>query len=157
MRSPDGFVVALPARPQIVTRDVKLTDAVVPMSMTSTGVGPTLFAVGVAQLPPSVVADRQGRQQALTSFRDALVRNIGGTIVRTAPARLDVPPGDSRTVFAAEAIEASGRDAQGRAVRLAARFFVVDDRLYQVVALGGENEIPPEALDTFFSSFRLVQ
>lgn len=149
-------MVALPARPQTVIRDVKLADAVVPMSMTSTGVGPTLFVVGVARLPPSVVDDRQGRQQALASFRDALVRNVNGTGIRTAPARLDLPPGDSRIVFAAEAIEASGRDAQDRVVRLAARFFVVDDRLYQVVALGGENEIPAEALDTFFTSFRLV-
>jgi hypothetical protein len=34
---------------------------------------------------------------------------------------------------------------------------VVDDRLYQVVALSAEGEIPAEALDTFFDSFRLTE
>jgi hypothetical protein len=34
--------------------------------------------------------------------------------------------------------------------------FVVDDWLFQVIALAAEGEIPPEALDTFFASFRLI-
>jgi hypothetical protein len=34
---------------------------------------------------------------------------------------------------------------------------VVDDRFFQLVALGAEGEIPPEALDTFFTSFRLTR
>jgi len=42
-------------------------------------------------------------------------------------------------------------------VQLAARFYVADDRLYQVVAFGAEDEIPPQALETFFDSFRLVR
>jgi hypothetical protein len=134
---------------------VKLADAAVPMSMTSTGVGATLFAVGVARLAPLAAADDKP-QQALATFRDALVRNINGTITRTAPAALNLASGGTRAALASEAIEASGRDGKGRAVRLTARFFVVDDRLYQVVALGGEDEISPEALDTFFTSFRLA-
>ena len=125
----------------------------VPMSMTSTGVGATLFAVGVAKLPPVAAEDRQ-RQVAI--FRDALMRNISGRVTHAAPAKLNLASGDARTLLASEAIEASGRDAQGRAVRLTARFFIVDGRLYQVVALGGEGEIPPEVLDTFFTSFRLA-
>ncbi len=40
---------------------------------------------------------------------------------------------------------------------LAARFFIVDDRLYEVIALGGEGgDSEPNALDTFFTSFRLA-
>jgi hypothetical protein len=56
----------------------------------------------------------------------------------------------------AEAIEATGRDSNGRAVQLAARLFIVDDRLFQVIALGADGEMSPDALDTFFSSFRLI-
>jgi hypothetical protein len=152
-------VIALPGRPQTVTRDVKLSDVVVPMSMTSTGIGATLFAVGVAQLSPDIATAPDKRQQVLVSLRDALIRNINGTITRAAPGT--VLPADSMAdiskAVVSESIEASGRDAQGREVRLVARFFVVDDRLYQLVALGGENEIPPEALDAFFSSFRIVR
>lgn len=116
--------------------------------MTSTGIGATLFAVGAAKLPPG------GGPPALASFRDALVRNVNGTVIKTSAALLPLPPG--RTLFASEAIEANGLDANSRAVRLAARFFIVDDRLFQLVALGADGEIPAEALDNFFTSFRLI-
>jgi hypothetical protein len=41
-------------------------------------------------------------------------------------------------------------------VQLAARLFIVDDRLFQVVALGARDELSPEVLDTFLTSFRLI-
>lgn len=149
--------MVLPARPQTVMRDVNLPNATVQMSMTSTGVGATLFAVGTARLPTSLSTDAAARQQALGSWRDALVRNVNGKIVKTAAVALAVAPTDSRKVLAAEAIEAVGSDSSGRAVRLAARLFIVDDRLFQVVALGADGEISSDALDTFFTSFRLTQ
>jgi len=155
-RSPYGFTVVLPGRPQTVSREITLPDAKVQMSMTSTGIGATLFAVGAAELPSGLSADPSARQRAVTHLRDALVRNVNGSITKSSVATLSVPPGDSRKVMTAEAIEATGRGSSGGAVQLAARLFVVDDRLFQVVALGAEGEIPPEALDTFFASFRLI-
>lgn len=155
-RSPDGFTVALPGRSQTVSREIKLPDATVPMSMTSTGIGATLFAVGAAQLPPVVSADASARQRALDVLRDSLVRNVSGTITRSSAATLVIPPGDARRVLAAEAIEATGSDSNGRAVRMDARLFIIDGRLFQLVALGVEGEMPPDALDTFFTSFRLI-
>lgn len=155
IRSPEGYAVVLPGRPQTVVRDVELDGIKAQMSMTSTGIGPTMFAVGVARLPPVAVADAAARQAALTHFREALVRNVGGQAVRRS-----VAPGlDSggQPLLLSEAVEATGRLADGRNSRLAARFFIVDDRLFQVVALGAEGEIPPEALDTFFTSFRLIR
>lgn len=159
-RSPDGFVILLPGRPQTVLRETRLADTAVQMSMTSTGIGATLFAVGSARLPPPLSDDAAQRQRALDSSRDALVRNVNGKIVKTAPATLPGSAqvtGTARQVVAAEAVEAVGSDSKGRAMRLAARLFIVDDRLFQVVALGVEGEIPPDAFDTFFTSFRIVQ
>ena len=69
---------------------------------------------------------------------------------------LPLPPGDPRRLLASESVEAFGPGPDGRKSRLAARFFIVDDRLFQVVALGADGEIPPDALDTFFTSFRLT-
>ena len=154
-RSPDGFAVMLPGRPQTVSREVKLPDGTVLMSMTSTGIGATLFAVGAAQLPAGVSAEPEARQRTIAHLRDALVHNIGGNIVKQSSAALPVPVGDSRKVLAAEAVDASGLES-GRAVQLTARLFIVDDRLFQVVALGAKGEMSPEALDTFFTSFRLI-
>jgi hypothetical protein len=154
-RSPEGYAVLLPGRPQTVVRDVELDGIKAPMSMTSTGIGPTMFAVGVARLPAAAVSDESARQKSLAHFRDALVRNVDGQAIRRSTA----PGLDSagQPVLLAEALEATGRLASGQNSRLAARFFIVDDRFFQIVALGAEGEIPPEALDTFFTSFRLIR
>lgn len=152
-----GAVAALPGRPQSVTRDLDVGGQRVSMTMWSTGVGATMFAVGAAHLPAALSADAAGRAQAIAYFRDGLVRNIGGTVTPSAPPSLAVPPGGARKLLASESVEAIGRAGpDGRKSRLAARFFIVDDRLFQVVALGAEGEIPPEVLDTFFTSFRLA-
>jgi len=73
------------------------------------------------------------------------------------PVTLSLPPGSRQQVRAAQAVEARGRAGpDGRSAVLAARFFIVDDRLFQLVALGGEGSIDPQALDTFFTSLRLT-
>ena len=155
-RSPDGFAVMLPGRPQTVSREVKLPDGVVQMSMTSTGIGATLFAVGAAQLPAGLSVEPAARERTIAYMRDALVRNIGASQVKQSMTTLPKPSGDSRKVLAAEAAEASGKDSGGRSVQLAARLFIVDDRFFQIVALGAAGEMPAEALETFLTSFRLI-
>ena len=145
-----------PGRPQTVSRELKLPDGVVQMSMTSTGIGATLFAVGAAQLPAGLSTEATSRERTIAHIRDALVRNVGASQVKTSLATLPMPAGDHRKVLAAEAAEASGKDSGQRSVQLAARLFIVDDRLFQIVALGAGSEMPSEALETFFTSFRLI-
>jgi hypothetical protein len=57
---------------------------------------------------------------------------------------------------AAQAVSAQGQAPDGKPTALAARFYVVDDWLLQVVALAVQGELGAQALDTFFDSFRLV-
>ena len=157
VRTNDGAVASLPGRAQSVTRELDVAGQRVSMTMWSTGVGPTMFAVGSARLPAPLMADAAARAQAITYFRDGLVRNIGGTVTSSTPASLPLPAGSARKLLASEAVEASGRPGpDGRKSRLAARFFIVDDQFFEVVALGAEGEIPPEVLETFFTSFRLA-
>lgn len=157
VRTAEGAVASLPGRAQSVTRELDVAGHKLSMTMWSTGVGPSMFAVGAARLPEALAANEAGRAQAIAYFRDGLVRNIGGTVTATTPAPLALPPGDARKLLASEAVEAVGRAGpDGRKSRLAARFFIVDDRFFEVVALGAEGEIPPEALETFFTSFRLA-
>jgi hypothetical protein len=156
LKSSDGYSVMLPGRAQTVARDVEFEGHPLPVSMTSTGVGAAMFAVGVVQLPATVAADAAARERAIAHFRDGLVRNIGGSVTVTAPVALTLAPGATRELRGAQSIEARGRaGANGQTAQLAARFFIVDDRLYEVIALGGEGAIEPHALDTFFTSFRL--
>ena len=155
VRTNDGAVASLPGRAQSVTRELDVAGQRVSMTMWSTGVGPTMFAVGSARLPASLVADAAARAQAMTYFRDGLVRNVGGTVTSSTPVALPLP--GARRLLASEAVEAAGPPGRdGRKSRLAARFFIVDDQFFQVVALGAEGEIPPEVLETFFTSFRLA-
>jgi hypothetical protein len=147
-------VIALPDKPQTAQRDMDFGGQKVTMEMTSTGVGPSLFALGVARLPAAALAP--GRLDATVAwFRDGLLRNVQATLADTRSVALAAPAG--RTVRIAQAVRAQGQIGAGRKAVLAARFYVVDDRLYQVVALGAEGEIPADALDTFFDSFRLTE
>jgi hypothetical protein len=153
--SEGGFVVHLPDKPQTVARDIDFDGGRIAMTMTSTGVGPTMFAVGVARLPARAIADPAAIERSVAFFRDALVRNIGGKLTSVRPAPLADSGG--RTLRAAEAVAARGKiGADGRAAQLAARFYVADDRVYQVVALGAEGELADDVLESFFSSFRLL-
>jgi hypothetical protein len=156
IRSADGgFVVHLPDKPQTVAREIDFDGAPIAMTMTSTGVGPTIFAVGVARLPAQATADPAAVRRTVAFFRDALVRNIGGSVTSVRSASLSASGG--RTLRAAEAVTARGKiGADGRAAHLAARFYVADDRIYQVVALGAAGELSDDVLETFFSSFRLL-
>ncbi len=156
-RATDGYAVLLPGRAQTVAREVEFEGRPLPVTMTSAGVGPVLFAVGTAVLPAAVANDAAARERVIAHFRDGLVRNIGGTVTSTGPASMPLPPGSVRELRAAQSVEARGRAGpDGRAAQLAARFFIVDDRLFQLVALGAEGGLEPRALETFFTSFRLT-
>jgi len=147
--------IALPGKPQTVEREVDLGGRKLQMVMTSTGVGATLFALGRARLPAEAVAT-EALPQTLAFFRDGLLRNFRATPAGppAAPPRLATPAG--RVLRAAQGVSAQGQAPDGRPTALAARFYVVDDWLLQVVALAVRGELGAEALDTFFDSFRLV-
>ncbi|HUN90913.1 MAG TPA: hypothetical protein VMU33_02575 [Burkholderiaceae bacterium] len=154
--APGGFVVALPDRPQTVARDVAVTlpggVLHLALTMTSTGVGATLFAVGVAPLPPAAAQDADA---VLAWFRDGIVRNLAGTVTASRP--LAPPPGATGALRASEELVARGTMEPGhRAARLDARLYVFEDRLYSLAAVAAEGELPPEARDTFFDSFRIA-
>lgn len=172
----DGYVVALPDRPQRVTRELDYAPAVdgqaaappkrVTMTMLSTGVGPTVFAVGAVRMPREVLADGPGADAAAAWLRAGLARNVASAdpVVTALPAER-LPRGAARHVRQGVEVRALGSvpaggpakaGAPARAAQLAARIYVADDRLYQLVVLGAEGEITPEAIETFFSSFRLI-
>ena len=150
-----GYSVMLPGRAQTVARDVEFEGQKLPVTMTSTGVGSAMFAIGVVSLPATIATDAAARERAIAYFRDGLVRNIGGSVTASGPATL-AQAGAAARLRAGQEVQAKGRSADGRTAALAARFLIVDDRLFQLIALGGEGSIEPQALDTFFTSFRLT-
>jgi hypothetical protein len=109
------------------------------MAMTAAEVKGALFAIGSARLQnPALV------QPALAAMKTAMVRNIGGTI--TSDKAVPGPTPFNEVV-------ADGR-RNGRPVRLTARFGARDLRVYQVVILGAPDDVPDEAMSTFFDGFK---
>ena len=159
-----GFTVALPGKPLVATREVAVEGAPVPMTMVSAGRDGTLFAVGVAHLAPAALADAASVQQTTARFAEALRRNVHGAAdvpINAAPAVPTLAKGFAagRAVRSDVAFSARGDAAsagKSRAVHLYARLVVADDRLYQVAALGSAEQLTPQALETFFQSFRLL-
>jgi hypothetical protein len=179
-----GFTVSLPGKPLVAAREVAFDGVALPMTMVSAGREGTLFAVGVARLPPTLAADAAAAQLMTARFADALRRNVHGSAsaASTAPpvpaftsafaagrtvkadtavsargdARSDAAPGGGKAGGHAAGTASGTADGKARAVHLYARLVVADDRLYQVVALGGAEQLTAQALDTFFQSFRLL-
>lgn len=151
----DGWAATFPGKVQLSEREVRLPGRSLPMRMQATGVGSALFAIGVIRLPPDLVDDAQGRAALLAWFEDGLVRRFDLRDLQRGQHTLVVPLG--RTLHAVSAIDAQASvGAERRAGRIAARLFIVDDRLYQVIALGAESELPPDIRENFLASFRLL-
>lgn len=141
------YTVLLPAKPSSFSRPVNLDGMTVTMTMTAAEVNGVTFAVGTAELANTAQA-----QHALRAMKIALVRNIGGAIRQEKVF-------DSTVGVAGIEIEAYGTSDLSKSAPpkvLFARFFTQDRRIYQMVVLGKETTLTHEAIDTFFTSFKLL-
>ncbi|GIZ52189.1 hypothetical protein NCCP691_22030 [Noviherbaspirillum aridicola] len=138
-----GYRVMLPAKPASHTRAVNLNGTQVQMTMTGAETDGVSFTVATAQL-----ADAAQAQQALQAMKQAMLRNVGGSVKQDKPVEVN---GASN---ASELTATGGADASGRPRLMVARFFMRDNQVFQMVVLGRENGVPQEAVDTFLSSFR---
>lgn len=133
------YVAVLPAKPTTLSRPIDLDGVQVAMTMTAAEVDGVTFAIGSAEMPDAMQA-----QAALNKMKTALVKNINGSIQHeksSASGAIDIETGGS------------GNDGQAR--RLFARFVANDKRIYQVLVVGPEKKVSREAVDTFFTSFKL--
>ncbi|HJV02349.1 MAG TPA: hypothetical protein VJ752_17570 [Burkholderiaceae bacterium] len=142
------FVVLLPAKPTTLSRPVNLDGVQVTMAMTAAEVGGVTFAVGSAELPDAGTA-----QLALLAMKRAMLNNIKGTIQTEKSAAAAAASGAAATGSIATDIEAAG-SIGGQPARLFARFATKDKRVYQAIALGPEQALSRDAVDTFFTSFK---
>lgn len=156
LRAADGlWVGALPDKPQLTERSFDYLGQPLALRMSSTGVGATLFAISEIELPHALARDPAARAALVDWLAARLIANARASAPEfdtLAPLR---PPG--RELRLARSLQA--RALLGRESRpgvLAARWWVVDDRLIQLVALGADDELPPAAVETFFTAFRLL-
>jgi hypothetical protein len=141
------FSILLPAKPSSFSRDINLNGHQVTMTMTAAEVNGVTYAVGTALLP-----DNEKAHAALTSMKSALVKNIAGTI------KLEKSSEDKSAGTTSIEIDASGlltSNSGMQPMRLVARFVAKDRQVYQVIIVGRERAVARDAIDTFFTSFKL--
>jgi hypothetical protein len=138
------FTVTLPGKPATHTRAIHLGDLPVTMTMTAAKVDQVTFAVGTAELPDAVQA-----QKALTAMGNALVSNIDGTLQheKTVPA-------GTMLSMQIEAVGPATAATGGQPRLLLARFLAHGRRVYQLVVVGVEKTDVREAAEIFFTSFK---
>lgn len=140
------YTVLLPAKPATLSRPINLDGLQVNMTMTAAEVDGVTFAVGTAELP-----DAAQVPAALAAMKTALVRNIEGKIrVEKPAAGAEQAPGATEI----EAVGTPGKHTGGEPRVLHARFTAHGRQVYQVVMVGPEKSVTPEALETFFTSFK---
>ncbi len=137
------YTVLLPAKPASHTRPVTLGELNVEMHMTAAEADEMNFAVASA-----VIDDAAQRKRALAMMQQAMVKNIGGSIVQTKALTL-------KDGAEATEIEARGTLASGRRMTLFARFAIKGSRVYQAVAIGPTDRLNAEIAETFLASFTL--
>ena len=134
------FTVLLPAKPSTFARPVNLGGIQARMTMTAAEIDKVTFAVGTAELPDAAQA-----QAALLVMKSTLVKNIGG-VIRHEKSQLG--RSDSSIDF-----DAAGGTGETKALH--AHLVARERRLYQIIVVGPEKSIRPEAVDTFLTSFKL--
>ena len=105
------------------------------------------FAVGYTDYPLALAVS-SAPEKILAASRDTWVRRIHGTLNSSSPVQLaGKHPGIQ---FIAEGTY------QDKPAVIEGRFYLVDQRLYQVIALTRKGQIPQGVINRYFESFKLV-
>lgn len=139
-----GYAVLMPATPEEASREVALGGVTFTMSMTSVRRDGMAFGVAYADIPAGGVRN----QQLLAAARDALVRNIAGSV--TTDREISLGGAAGREFYAEGTVN-------GRALRLAARVLVAGHRFYQVAYIGQSDRLAQADVELFLGSFRLLK
>lgn len=135
------FSALMPAKPATHARTINLDGLNVEMRMTGAAVDDLSFVVASVR-----IADASQRSAALAAMQQAMLRNIGAT--RHTDKAVTLKGGTPATEVIAEGRAASS----GKPLLMHARFAITGDRVYQAIALGPQDQLSPEAAETFLGS-----
>ena len=142
----DGISVLFPAKPATLERPVTLLHRQWPMRMSAAQVDGISYAVGVIAIntleknKPNYL-DEATQLALLKAMQAAMLANIKGNIIASTQDQGYLK------------IKAQGQN-QNNPIELHAYFFSTTYFAYQAVVMGPPNQIPPDAIDTFFDSVK---
>ncbi|HEU4621528.1 MAG TPA: hypothetical protein VFS42_04825 [Burkholderiaceae bacterium] len=150
----DQWAAMFPAKPASGTRTLPLLGASVALTLYSTDVEGTVFAVGAAELPPALADSAEQRARVAQAFERALLANVAGKVVREGPAatspwtQAGLPPPEIAREIEAEGVR------NGAKRRVTARFYVEKKRVIEVIVASDPNVEQREQVETFLAGFR---
>lgn len=148
LKAPDGgFRVLMRGDPQVEKRDLDTPIGKITGHWYSTERNDAVFGVGYADYPADFVQNAPPRQ-IFTIVREGWLKRIDGTLQGDmTDIRAEGHPGIE--------FMASGK-FNGRDAYLKGRFYLVGNRLYQVVAFGDKDKVSRSDIDQFMGSFKLT-
>jgi hypothetical protein len=143
-----GYAALFPARPSKVTRSVPHGEQSISLTLQATTVDHMTFAVGTARLP--------GKPASWPSFvplfETALLHNINALEVQT----LTSPSNALREIVINGSLRAGPQDHQGTPAKMRVRFYLRQDRLYEVLVFAPATAWNEEAVETFLAGFQFI-
>jgi hypothetical protein len=143
-----GFSVLMRSEPHYVKQALDTPAGQMTAHLYSSDRPSSYYAVGYSDYPLALVIGAN-TEQIFSSVRDTWVRRIGGRLVKSSDLKL-------AGTYPGLEFEAEGK-ANGADAFVQARIFLVDQRLYQVIAMGRKNEVPQGEINRFLDSFKLVK
>jgi hypothetical protein len=146
--SQGGFQILMREDPHYAKQDVDTPAGPMSAHLYSSDRPVSYYAVGYSDYPLALVIGEKP-DKVFSGVRDTWVRRLGGRLV--AP--------DAKLTLAGQypglEFNAEGR-AKGADAFVQARLYLVDQRLYQVIAMGLKNQVPQGEVNRFLNSFELV-
>ncbi|TAK90542.1 MAG: hypothetical protein EPO06_07950 [Burkholderiaceae bacterium] len=143
-----GYAALFPARPALVTRTLPHGAQTLTLTLQAAPVGQRYFAVGSAPLPATTEAALFWQSQ----LEAALLSNLDAQVTQAHAPQAPV----LRDISASGTLRAQRGDAAGVPAKLRARFYLHHDRLYEVFVMAPAAEWDDEAVETFFTGFKLL-
>ncbi len=147
--SEGGFRVLMRGAPHYVRQDLETPAGKMAAHLYSSDRTASYFAVGYSDYPLVLVVG-SSPEALFKSVQDTWVRRIKGRLVASDSA-LQLAGKYPGLEFTAE-----GTDAKGDTF-VQSRLFLVDQRLYQLVAMGRKGEVDQGTVNRFLNSFRLIE
>lgn len=138
-----GYSVTFPAKPNVKDETVDLGDGQsAKMNTVQILAANAIFDVTVAEYPKGTVQSI-GEDKVLDNARDGAVANAPGPLI--SEAKIDFAGRPARELTIDMSMNHVSRN----------RIFVIGDRLFNVGAVAAKDKTKSEAIEVFFSSFKL--
>jgi hypothetical protein len=146
--SEGGFRILMRGQPNVTKQDLDTPAGRMTAHLYSSDRPASYYAVGYSDYPLALVVG-QDAGKVFEGVRDTWVRRIAGR--RVMPdGKLTLAGKYPGLEFTAEG------DSKGTEAFVQARIFLVDQRLYQVIAMGRKNAVAQGEINRFLNSFELV-